>query len=280
MCGLTGILVPRERTTDALHCLVQKMTAALVHRGPDADGIWAEDGIALGHRRLSILDLSPAGAQPMHSVCGRFVIVFNGEVYNHLDLRRDLMAAGAAPDWRGHSDTETLLAGIAHWGLDETLRRSAGMFAVALWDRRERQLSLARDRIGEKPVYWGWAGRALVFGSELKALRQRGVLIVASGNVVHNLQQAQRGAAANQAYDWALEFDQTIAGQVQQGQLDALQNFQKLGSLATMTHPTYEHFLPLLYAAGAVAPCEQPEFFNTSFQLASISMRSMVWGGR
>ena len=115
---------------------------------------------------------------------------------------------------------------------------------------------------------------------QLKALRQRGVLIVASGNVVHNLQQAQRGAAANQAYDWALEFDQTIAGQVQQGQLDALQNFQKLGSLATMAHPSYEHFLPLLYAAGAVAPGEQPEFFNTSFQLASISMRSMLWGGR
>ena len=115
---------------------------------------------------------------------------------------------------------------------------------------------------------------------QLKALRQRGVLIVASGNVVHNLQQAQRGAAANQAYDWALEFDQTVAGQVQQGQLDALQNFQKLGSLATMAHPSYEHFLPLLYAAGAVAPGEQPEFFNTSFQLASISMRSMLWGGR
>lgn len=115
---------------------------------------------------------------------------------------------------------------------------------------------------------------------QLKALRQRGVLIVASGNVVHNLQQAQRGAAANQAYDWALEFDQTIAGQVQQGQLDALQNFQKLGSLASMAHPSYEHFLPLLYAAGAVAPGEQPEFFNTSFQLASISMRSMLWGGR
>lgn len=115
---------------------------------------------------------------------------------------------------------------------------------------------------------------------QLKALRQRGVLIVASGNVVHNLQQAQRGAAANQAYDWALEFDQTIAGQIQQGQLDALQNFQKLGSLASMAHPSYEHFLPLLYAAGAVAPGEQPEFFNTSFQLASISMRSMLWGGR
>lgn len=172
MCGLTGILTPRERATDALHGLVKTMIAALVHRGPDADGIWSEDGIALGHRRLSILDLSPAGAQPMQSVCRRFVIVFNGEIYNHLDLRRDLTAAGAAPDWRGHSDTETLLAGIAHWGLDETLRRSAGMFSIALWDRRDRRLSLARDRIGEKPLYWGWAGQAFVFGSELKALRQ------------------------------------------------------------------------------------------------------------
>lgn len=172
MCGLTGILAPRERATDGLNGLVKKMATALVHRGPDAGDVWAEDGVALGHRRLSILDLSPAGAQPMQSVCGRFVIIFNGEIYNHHDLRRDLAAAGVAPDWRGHSDTETLLAGIAQWGLDETLRRSAGMFAIALWDRRDRRLSLARDRIGEKPLYWGWAGQALVFGSELKALRQ------------------------------------------------------------------------------------------------------------
>jgi asparagine synthase (glutamine-hydrolysing) len=166
------MITRRGQTTDALRGIVESMTAALVHRGPDADGTWTEDGIALGHRRLSILDLSPAGAQPMQSVCGRFVIVFNGEIYNHLDLRRDLAALGAAPNWRGHSDTDTLLAGIAHWGLDETLRRCAGMFAIALWDRRDRRLSLARDRIGEKPLYWGWAGQALVFGSELKALRQ------------------------------------------------------------------------------------------------------------
>jgi len=106
----------------------------------------------------------------MHSACGRWVIVFNGEIYNHLDLRRALEAEGAAPAWRGHSDTETLLAGIAHWGLDATLTRSAGMFALALWDRRGRRLLLARDRMGEKPFYWGWAGQALVFGSELKAL--------------------------------------------------------------------------------------------------------------
>lgn len=172
MCGLTGILDPRPRGDAELHRLAQKMSAQLAHRGPDAEGIWAESGVALGHRRLSILDLSSAGAQPMHSACGRYVIAFNGEIYNHLDLRRDLEATGVAPDWRGHSDTETLLAAILHWGLDETLHRAAGMFAIALWDRRDRRLSLARDRVGEKPLYWGWAGEAFVFGSELKSLRQ------------------------------------------------------------------------------------------------------------
>ncbi len=113
---------------------------------------------------------------------------------------------------------------------------------------------------------------------QLKALRERGVLIVGSGNIVHNLRQAQRGAAGNQAYDWALEFDQTTGGHLQQGNLDALQNFLKLGQLAKMAHPTHEHYLPLLYAAGAVDAGEQPQFFNTNFQLGSISMRSVVWG--
>ena len=113
---------------------------------------------------------------------------------------------------------------------------------------------------------------------QLKALRERSVLIVASGNIVHNLRQMQRGASGNQAFDWALEFDQTVGGQVQQGNLDALQNFQKLGSLAKMAHPTHEHYLPLLYAAGAVGTSEPMKFFNTSFQGGSISMRSMVWG--
>ena len=113
---------------------------------------------------------------------------------------------------------------------------------------------------------------------QLKALRDRGVLIVGSGNIVHNLRQMQRGAAGSQAYDWALEFDQTTGGYIQQGNLDALQNFQKLGQLAQMAHPTYEHYLPLLYAAAAVDGGEQPHFFNTNFQLGSISMRSVVWG--
>ena len=149
------------------------MTASLVHRGPDASGAWYDEsaGIALGHRRLSILDLSEAGAQPMHSRCGRFVTAFNGEIYNHLELRERLAAEGMAPQWRGHSDTETLLAAIAAWGLDATLERSSGMFAIALWDRERRRLSLARDRMGEKPLYWGWAGEDIVFASELKALR-------------------------------------------------------------------------------------------------------------
>lgn len=117
-----------------------------------------------------------------------------------------------------------------------------------------------------------------VLAQQLKALRQQGVLIVGSGNVVHNLSQMQRGAAAEQAYDWALEFDHTMAGYVQQGRLDALPTFDKLGSLARMAHPTHEHLLPLLYAAGAVDAGEPVKFFNTSFQLASISMRSMIWG--
>lgn len=148
------------------------MADALLHRGPDAGGAWsdAEAGIALSHRRLAIIDLSPAGAQPMVSPDERYVTVFNGEIYNHLDLRRELEADGAIA-WRGHSDTETLMHGVARWGLHATLERAVGMFALAVWDRRERTLSLARDRMGEKPLYYGWSRAGLVFGSELKALR-------------------------------------------------------------------------------------------------------------
>lgn len=149
------------------------MAGTLAHRGPDGAGTWldAGAGIALGHRRLAVLDPSSAGAQPMVSTCGRHVIAFNGEIYNHLDLREALRLDAAAPEWRGHSDTETLLAAISRWGLRQTLTRCVGMFAFALWDREEQILSLARDRLGEKPLYYGWSGGAFLFGSELKALR-------------------------------------------------------------------------------------------------------------
>lgn len=171
MCGLTGLFDSSLKPSASMQTRIRAMNASLPHRGPDAEGLWIGEGIALGHRRLAIVDLSEAGAQPMTSGCERFVIAFNGEIYNHIDLRQDLEAAGFTYDWKGHSDTETLLAGISHWGLDETLKRSTGMFAIALWDKAERCLSLARDRMGEKPLYWGWAGSTLVFGSELKALR-------------------------------------------------------------------------------------------------------------
>jgi asparagine synthase (glutamine-hydrolysing) len=145
------------------------MTDALTHRGPDDVGVWADDevGLALGHRRLSVVDLSPTGHQPMLSACGRHVIAFNGEIYNHLALRAELHGTL----WRGHSDTETLLAAIEAMGIEATLRRCEGMFAFALWDRQTHTLTLARDRFGEKPLYYGWADGAFIFGSELKALR-------------------------------------------------------------------------------------------------------------
>lgn len=172
MCGLTGLWCAPVRPGEKLRRIVTGMAATLRHRGPDASGVWLDDAaaVALGHRRLAILDLSPAGAQPMHSASRRFVIVFNGEIYNHLDLRKALEAENRSPIWRGHADTETLLAAIEAWGLREALIRSRGMFALALWDRQQRRLSLARDRMGEKPLYYGSAGRSLVFASELKAL--------------------------------------------------------------------------------------------------------------
>ena len=178
MCAITGLLLTSPRLgADALRASVERMAASMRHRGPDGSGAWASApaGLALGHARLAIIDLSPAGHQPMVSASGRYVIAFNGEIYNHRELRDALERAGAAPAWRGHSDTETLLAGFEHWGVEATLSRCVGMFAIALWDEAERTLTLARDRFGEKPLYYGWAGRgaerAFVFGSELKALR-------------------------------------------------------------------------------------------------------------
>lgn len=171
MCGIAGGW--SKRHTDTLIAALPAMSDALDHRGPNHRGLWWDDraGIALGHRRLSIVDLSPAGHQPMLSVSGRYVVVYNGEIYNHLSLRQMLEAASAAPQWRGHSDTETLLACIEVWGVEATLPRIGGMFAFAVWDRQERCLMLARDRAGEKPLFYGWQGDTFLFGSELKALR-------------------------------------------------------------------------------------------------------------
>src|SRR5579872_1265533 len=170
MCGIAGILRSASRVATA-EC-VSRMTAALAHRGPDASGIWINPNaeVGLGHRRLSILDLSDAGAQPMHSECGRLSVTFNGEIYNHFDIRAELEDAGVAPNWRGHSDTETLLAAVLYWGLEKALQRFIGMYAFGLWDAKERTLTLGRDRFGEKPLYYGWCGRDLMFASELKAL--------------------------------------------------------------------------------------------------------------
>lgn len=176
MCGLAGFFGGQWLGDSASPCL-KAMTDSISRRGPDADGHWldSEAVIGLGHRRLSIVDLSEAGAQPMFSASGRYVIVFNGEIYNHMDLRDELDGQGHAPAWRGHSDTETLLAGFDAWGIRAMVERSIGMFAIAVWDRQLQALTLARDRMGEKPLYYGWQGMGrsavFLFGSELKALR-------------------------------------------------------------------------------------------------------------
>lgn len=167
MCGITGMWTSGkvdERVLDA-------MVGAIVHRGPDDGGAWIdhEASVGLGNRRLAIIDISSAGHQPMVSACGRFVITLNGEIYNHGEIRRELELAGEYR-WVGHSDTEILLAAIARWGLEEAIGRAVGMFGLAVWDREERVLRLARDRMGEKPLYYGWVEGAFLFGSELKTL--------------------------------------------------------------------------------------------------------------
>ena len=173
MCGLVGFFEPAGFSRTVAEAIVTELSASLEHRGPDDEGVWldADAGIAFAHRRLSILDLSPAGKQPMVSASGRYVIAFNGEIYNHLEIRSELDLAGSPPGWRGHSDTETLLAAFDEWGIETALTKCVGMFSIALWDRQERILTLARDRLGEKPLYYGWQGDSFLFGSELKALR-------------------------------------------------------------------------------------------------------------
>ena len=169
MCGIGGLFGVRQADMESV---LRAMGEAIRTRGPDDSGVFfkAEQGIGLVHRRLSIVELSPAGHQPMCSACQRYLIVFNGEIYNHLALREELEHSGLAPTWRGRSDTETLLAAIAAWGLQKTLEVAVGMFALALWDVLRNELSLARDRLGEKPLYYGWLGKGLGFASELKAL--------------------------------------------------------------------------------------------------------------
>ena len=179
MCGLVGLWLSTVTPHSLdIHHSASLMASALKHRGPDDAGVWADPtiGLAFAHQRLAVLDLSPAGHQPMASSTSRYVLVFNGEIYNHLSLRRELEIAGALHSpWRSQSDTETLLAAIEAWGVLGALKRCAGMFAFALWDRQKRRLHLARDRFGEKPLYWGWLNQAgqrvLVFASDLAALR-------------------------------------------------------------------------------------------------------------
>jgi asparagine synthase (glutamine-hydrolysing) len=169
MCGIAGFLDLRSERTRSLQILAA-MTRAIAHRGPNAEGLWQspEGVVNLGHRRLSIIDLSPTGAQPMVSRDERYVLIFNGEIYNFQELRQNLQSEGNS--FLGTSDTEVLLVALIRWGIRTTLGRLNGMFAFALWDEHERTLSLARDRFGEKPLYFGWQDGVFLFGSELKAL--------------------------------------------------------------------------------------------------------------
>ncbi|HET8553089.1 MAG TPA: asparagine synthase (glutamine-hydrolyzing) [Gammaproteobacteria bacterium] len=182
MCGISGIVTSPGARGASLGELVSQMIPHLAHRGPDDHGIWADSrsGVALGHRRLSIIDRSAAGHQPMLSRCGRYMLVYNGEIYNFRQLRRELEAAGET--FTGHTDTEVLLAAIVHYGLEPALRRLVGMFAFGLWDRRERTLYLARDRMGQKPLYYGRIDDRFLFMSELKALAGLHVPLPAIGN--------------------------------------------------------------------------------------------------
>lgn len=171
MCGIAGFTdISAVKQAETLATIAESMASAIAYRGPDDSGVWvdSEVGIGLSHRRLSILDLSPEGHQPMQSSNGRFVMVFNGEIYNFGELRKELQQSGHR--FRGHSDTEVMLAAFLEWGIPESCCRFNGMFAFAVWDKTNRVLSLGRDRLGKKPLYYGWCGKSFLFGSELKAL--------------------------------------------------------------------------------------------------------------
>ncbi len=170
MCGIAGIY-SKNKSLDELSSIAKNMANAISHRGPDASGLWQKEHIALSHRRLSIIDLSDAGNQPMISDCGRYVIVFNGEIYNHISIRRELTNLNKYIKWFGKSDTEVLLKSIICWGIEKALSKCEGMFAIALWDKANQKLFLARDRFGEKPIYYGYVNKDFVFASELKSLK-------------------------------------------------------------------------------------------------------------
>jgi asparagine synthase (glutamine-hydrolysing) len=173
MCGIAGVWTSAAVEAVRLQSVVEQMANAVHHRGPDATGVWVDQnsGLAFGHKRLAIVDITSSGAQPMVSHSGRYILNFNGEIYNHLDLRLKLAAQGKAPEWRGHSDTETLITAIDAWGLETALKAAIGMFAFAVWDRSENRLWLARDRVGEKPLYYGNVAGAFLFGSEIGAIK-------------------------------------------------------------------------------------------------------------
>ena len=170
MCGIAGIVSLSGAPIPRLASGLALLDRLIAHRGPDSHDIWvdAEAGIAVSHRRLAIVDLTPAGAQPMFSHCGRYVMVYNGEVYNAQELRQELSSRGI--NWRGHSDTEVMVEACEAWGVDTAVKRFIGMFAFALWDLPGRRLTLVRDRLGIKPLYWGETGGTVVFGSQPKAI--------------------------------------------------------------------------------------------------------------
>ena len=174
MCGIVGFIVDNKFNKDFLSTNINKMSGVLNHRGPDSAGNWIDtnSGLALGHTRLAIQDLSIAGNQPMISNNNRFIIIFNGEIYNHLELRKELYSNNQSYNWKGHSDTETILACLEFWGIDKTLIALKGMFAIAIWDLANRELYLSRDIMGEKPLYFGWGREVFYFASELKALQE------------------------------------------------------------------------------------------------------------
>lgn len=173
MCGVTGFWLKRPVGAEEGCRLATRMSDAIAHRGPDGFGAWyvPSDGVGLGHRRLSIIDLSEAGRQPMASASGRYTVSFNGEIFNFEDLRRRLDSAGRAPAWRGHSDTEVMLAAFDAWGIQASVQQFIGMFAFAVWDAKDKVLTLGRDRLGIKPMYWARTAAGICFGSELKSLR-------------------------------------------------------------------------------------------------------------